>query len=76
VGIGPIENGLHYVTDVTCGEDRSRIHLGAGPMVLAVLRDTALTLLRQTGGTRIASRLRYHSSHPEQAVALVRGQNA
>lgn len=71
-----IENGLHYVKDVTFGEDRSLAHLGAGPMVMAVLRDTALSLLRWTGVTRIASRLRYHSSRPDLAVALVRGQNA
>ena len=71
-----IENGLHYVKDVTLGEDRSLIHLGAGPMVMSILRDTALNLLRCTGHTRIASRLRYHSSHPQVAVALVRGQNA
>jgi predicted transposase YbfD/YdcC len=71
-----IENGLHYVKDVTFGEDRSLVHLGMGPMVLAILRDTALTLLRQLEVTRIASRLRFYSSHPELAVALVRGQNA
>lgn len=71
-----IENSLHYVKDVTFGEDRSLIHLGAGPMVMAILRDTTLNLLRQAGHTRIASRLRFHSSHPELAVALARGQNA
>lgn len=71
-----IENGLHYIKDVTLGEDRSLVHLGTGPMVMSILRDTALSLLRLAGITRIASRLRYHSSHPELAVALVRGQNA
>ena len=71
-----IENGLHYVKDVTMGEDRSLVHLDAGPMVMAILRDTAVSLLRWVGHTRIASRLRYHSSHPQLAVALVRGQNA
>jgi predicted transposase YbfD/YdcC len=71
-----IENDLHYVKDITFGDDQSLIQVGTGPMVLAVLRDTALTLLPQAGVTRIASRLRYHSSHPELAVALVRAQNA
>ena len=71
-----IENGLHYVKDVTMGEDRSLVHLEAGPMVMAILRDTAVSLLRWVGHTRIASRLRYHSSHPQLAVTLVRGQNA
>lgn len=71
-----IENGLHYVKDVTMGEDRSLIHEQEGPNVIAMLRDAALNLLRWTGQQAIARRLRYHSSHPEVAVSLVRGQNA
>jgi predicted transposase YbfD/YdcC len=71
-----IENGLHYVKDVTFGEDRSLVHLGAGPMVLAVLRDTAVSVLRWTGQTHFARSLRYYGAHPERVVALVRGQNA
>ena len=71
-----IENGLHYVKDVTLGEDRSLIHLGAGPSVMAMLRDTVVSLLHHVGCRTIASRLRYHSSHPGAAVALVRAENA
>ena len=71
-----IENGLHYVKDVTMGEDRSLIHDQEGPNVIAMLRDAALNLLRWTGQQAIARRLRYHSSHPKVAVSLVRGQNA
>ncbi len=71
-----IENDLHYVKDVTFAEDRSLIHVGTGPTILAMLRDTAINLLRWAGHRTIASRLRYHSSHPNLAVALVRGQNA
>jgi len=37
-----IENRLHRTKDATLGEDRSLIHLGAGPTVMALLRDTAL----------------------------------
>ncbi len=40
---------------------------------MALLRDAALSLLHHAGVTRIASRLRTHSQHPEQAVALVLG---
>lgn len=71
-----IENGLHYVKDVTMGEDRSLIHVQHGPNIVAMLRDAALNLLRRTGQQAIARSLRYHSSHPEVAVSLVRGQNA
>lgn len=66
-----IENSDHYVKDVTMGEDRSLIHLGNGPSVLAMLRDLALSLLHRAGRRAIASRLRYHSLHPEAAVALL-----
>ena len=66
-----IENSDHYVKDVTLGEDKSLVHLGNGPSILAMLRDLALTLLHQTGFRAIASRLRYHSRHPEAAVALL-----
>ncbi len=38
-----IENKLHYVKDVTLGEDRSLVHVGKGPAVMSMLRDTALT---------------------------------
>jgi hypothetical protein len=71
-----IENGLHHVKDVTLGEDRSLIHLGAGPTVLAMLRDLTVSLLRRAGHRTIASRLRYHSRHPEAAVALLMGQGS
>lgn len=68
-----IENRLHRHKDVTLGEDASLIHVGQGPTVMALLRDAALSLLHQAGVRRIASRLRRHSQHPEQAVALVLG---
>ncbi len=36
-----------------------------------MLRDLALSLLHRAGYQAIASRLRYHSTHPEAAVALI-----
>ncbi len=68
-----IENRLHRHKDVNFGEDASLIHVGAGPTVMALLRDAALSLLHLAGVTRIASQLRAHSQHPERAVALVVG---
>ena len=32
-----IENGLHWVRDVTFAEDLSQIHTGSGPQVMASL---------------------------------------
>ena len=68
-----IEHRLHRHKDVNLGEDASLIHVGAGPTVMALLRDAARNLLHQAGVRRIASRLRLHSQRPEQAVALVLG---
>jgi predicted transposase YbfD/YdcC len=66
-----IENRLHRHKDVNFGEDASLIHAGAGPTVMALLRDAALNLLHQARVRRVASRLRTHSQRPEHAVALV-----
>jgi predicted transposase YbfD/YdcC len=66
-----IENGLHYVKDVTLGEDGSTIHADNGPKIMAALRHTALSLLRRAGVSTIAARLRYNSGHPEAALHLL-----
>jgi predicted transposase YbfD/YdcC len=66
-----IENRLHRRKDVTFGEDASLIHVGAGPTVMALRRDAAVSLLHRAGIRRVAACLRTHAQHPEQAVALV-----
>ena len=70
-----IENKLHWVRDVVLGEDASLIHKGAGPQIMAALRNTALNLLRKAGHTKIISCLRFNSGHPAQVLALL-GLNA
>ena len=42
-----IENTLHWVLDVTFGEDSSRIRTGAAPEIASVFRRLALTILQQ-----------------------------
>ena len=66
-----IENCLHYVADVTLGEDASRVRLGAGPSVMALFRACALNLVRQAGHQTIAARLRYLSGHPLAVLSLL-----
>jgi predicted transposase YbfD/YdcC len=66
-----IENRLHRCKDVSLGEDASLIHAGQGPTVMALLRDAAVSVLHRAGVHRVAARLRRHSQHPEEAVALV-----
>jgi hypothetical protein len=59
-----IENRVHWVRDVTPGEDASRVRTAAGPEVRAGLRNAAISLLRLSGRTNIAEGLRedlYHA---------------
>jgi hypothetical protein len=53
-----IENRLHWVRDVTLGEDASRIRSGSAPQVMAALRNAAVSLLRLLGADNIAKALR------------------
>jgi predicted transposase YbfD/YdcC len=46
-----IENKIHYVRDVTFGEDVSRIRTGHGPQNMATLRSVAMNFLRRMGGS-------------------------
>jgi len=66
-----IENGLYYVKDVTLGENRSTIHTGNGPSIMAILRDTVVSVLHRAGWRTIAERLRYYSGHPKEVLALL-----
>jgi predicted transposase YbfD/YdcC len=50
-----IENRVHHVRDVTQREDASRIRLGAGPQLMAALRNTATNIARLAGHTNIAA---------------------
>lgn len=66
-----IENRLHYVRDVTMGEDNSQVRKGKAPQVMAALRNTVLGLVRSTGREQIASALRHFAIHVEDALALL-----
>lgn len=66
-----IENRLHYVKDVTMGEDRSTVHVDNSPKIMAALRNTAISLLRRAGFSTIAARMRHNSIHPEAALEIL-----
>ena len=57
-----IENRLHYVRDVTMGEDANRTRSGSGPQALAALRNLAISKLRLDGVTNIAAGLRRNAA--------------
>jgi predicted transposase YbfD/YdcC len=66
-----IENRLHYVRDVTFGEDASQIRTGAAPQVMAAFRNTVLGILRQAGWTNIAAGLRHNGWQTGMALQLL-----
>jgi predicted transposase YbfD/YdcC len=66
-----IENKLHWVRDVTFGEDRSTVRAGVGPQVLAALRNLAIGLLRLAGATNIAAACRRYAAQPALALTAV-----
>ena len=66
-----IENKVHYVRDVTLGEDAGQIRCGSAPQALAALRNGIISLLRSQGVTQIADALRHHGASPQRALALI-----
>jgi len=53
-GYWGVENKVHYVRDVTQGEDASRIRMHQLPQIFAVARNFALNVYRDNGFTNMA----------------------
>lgn len=66
-----IENRVHYVRDVTMGEDANHMRVGNAPQVLACVRNAILNLIRKKGWTNIADGIRHYAAFPHRALALV-----
>jgi hypothetical protein len=66
-----IENGLHYVRDVTLGEDACRVRKGAAPQVPAAVRNAVIHLLAGMGTPSHAAAIRRLNAHPEEALDLL-----
>lgn len=65
-----IENRLHYVRDVTFGEDASQVRSGSAPQILAALRNATVALLRRAGHANIAAALRANAWQSQSGAAL------
>ena len=65
-----IENRLHYVRDVTLGEDACRVRKGAAPEVLAARRNAVVHLLADVGATSRPEAIGLMQIHAEVAVKL------
>jgi predicted transposase YbfD/YdcC len=66
-----IENQLHWVRDVTFGEDASTARTGTGPHVMATLRNLVISILRLAGHASIAAALRHTARNPARAFRLL-----
>jgi predicted transposase YbfD/YdcC len=69
-----IENRLHWVRDVTLGEDLHQARTRNGPHVLAILRNLVISVLRLAGHDNIARALRHYGRHTDQVITLLTRQ--
>lgn len=66
-----IENRKHYVRDVTLGEDRTQMHTGNAPQVLAALRNALIDVWRAQGWRNIADAARACAASPRRALTCI-----
>jgi predicted transposase YbfD/YdcC len=66
-----IENGLHYIRDVTFAEDASQVRAGTAPQVMACLRNLAIGALCRAGPVNLAAALRQHARDPRRPLATL-----
>jgi hypothetical protein len=66
-----IENGLHYARDTAFAEDGSQVRTGAGPHVMACLRNLAIGVLCRAGPVNLAAALRHHARDPARPLATL-----
>jgi predicted transposase YbfD/YdcC len=71
-GYWGVENKVHYVRDVTQGEDKSRIRTTPLPQVLAIARNLAINLYRDAGFSNMAQAQRKCSYSLEHILSLFR----
>lgn len=66
-----VENQLHYVRDVTLGEDACRVRKGAAPQVLAALRNVAVHMLARVTADNYAHATRRLAARVHEAIGLL-----
>ena len=67
-----IENKRHWVRDAVFQEDASSVRTGVIPQVMAAMRNTAISVLRFTGWTKITDALQYFAAQPKLAVNIIK----
>ncbi len=71
-GYWGVENKVHYVRDVTQGEDKSRIRTKPLPQILAIARNLAINLYRDAGFSNMAQAQRKCQFDPDHVLSLFR----
>jgi predicted transposase YbfD/YdcC len=66
-----IENGLHWVRDVTFAEDASQLRTGTAPPVMVCLRNLVIGVLSRAGPVNLAAALRHHSRDPHRPLVTL-----
>lgn len=66
-----IENCLHYVRDVTLGEDACRVRKGSAAQVLAGLRNAIIHLLTEIDEPSRPAALERLNARPTEAADLI-----
>ena len=62
---------LHWIRDVTYGEDKSQIRTGNGPRMMATLRNLAISMLRLAGASSIKKAQRWCSRSIDACCRLI-----
>ena len=69
---------VHHIRDTTFAEDGSQVRTGAGPHVMASLRNLVIGMLSRAGPVNLAAALRHHARDPARplaALGITRGSN-
>ena len=66
-----IENRLHWVRDVSFGEDKCQVSRGHAPQNLAAFRNATISLLRFAGFKEIAPTLRRFAHQPQKLLRFL-----
>ena len=66
-----IETRLHYVRDMAYDEDRSQVRTGNEPRAMAILRNTAIGLLRRLPLPNIQRAVHHLHRRPDQVATLL-----
>jgi hypothetical protein len=62
---------LHHLRDTAVAEDDSQVRAGAGPSVMACLRNLVTGVLSRAGPVNVAAALRRHARDPRRPLATL-----